>query len=525
MKKTGERLYLSSITFLRAAALGFRTAWQTTGLPAIVSGGALLLAFVLFLGFVQFSTPNLPDNDGFYHIKMAEIMRLEGLKPDFPWLPLTILNAREFYNHHFLFHVALIPFTLGDLRLGAKFAAVIFAVLAFLMVWWLLKLQRVPYAFLWGLGLLAVSEAFIYRMSITRALSLSLLLLALGLHWLLTGRHVRLIFLGFLFVWAYNGFPLIIALAGIYIIAVWLVERRLDVRPGLFAVLGVTAGLIINPYFPHNLVFIIQHILPKLLEATSISVGNEWFPYTTAQLLTNSPLALLAFISGALALGLSHQRMTVRTAASLLTACLFGLMLFQSRRFIEYFPPFALVFAAFAWSPLIQRALDQVRKSEGRFSVERMRLGLWLALALVVLFAGARMTFNDARSSIQNAKPYSLFAGAAAWLEDNTPPGSRVFQTDWDDFPRLFFYNTHNTYLVGLDPTYMQLYDAELYDRWVAITRGQVDNPSEAILNEFGARYVVSDLHHRSFLAKADRDPRLVKVYSGADSVIFEIVE
>jgi hypothetical protein len=80
---------------------------------------------------VQFSTPNLPDNDGYYHIKLAEIMRTEGLKPAFPWLPLTILNAREFYDHHFLFHVALIPFTFDDLRLGAKFAAVIFAALAF----------------------------------------------------------------------------------------------------------------------------------------------------------------------------------------------------------------------------------------------------------------------------------------------------------------------------------------------------------------------------------------------------------
>ncbi len=48
----------------------------------------------------------------------------------------------------------------------------------------------------------------------------------------------------------------------------------------------------------------------------------------------------------------------------------------------------------------------------------------------------------------------------------NTPEGELVFQTDWDDFPRLFFYNTHNTYLIGLDPTYMQLYNSKLYDLW-----------------------------------------------------------
>ena len=90
----------------------------------------LWLIFFASLAFVQFASPDLPDNDGYYHIKLASLMRTEGLKPDFPWLPLSILNENEFYDHHFLFHVALIPFTFGDLRLGAKWAAVTFASLA-----------------------------------------------------------------------------------------------------------------------------------------------------------------------------------------------------------------------------------------------------------------------------------------------------------------------------------------------------------------------------------------------------------
>jgi hypothetical protein len=142
---------------------------------------------------------------------------------------------------------------------------------------------------------------------------------------------------------------------------------------------------------------------------------------------------------------------------------------------------------------------------------------------VVLLFAGARSTFERARDSLQGSRPYGMYAGSAAWLEANTPPGSRVFQTDWDDFPRLFYYNTHNTYLVGLDPTYMQQYDPELYDRWVDITRGRVPRPSQAILSEFGARYVMSDLLHGSFLELADEDPRLVEVYRDGDSVVFEV--
>jgi hypothetical protein len=118
-------------------------------------GLSLLSAFLLVLYLIQFSTPNLVGTDGYYHIKFAYLMRMEGLKPDFPWLPLTILNPGEFSDHHFLYHVALIPFTFGDLILGAKWASVFFASLAFLSIWWLLCNQKIPYAGLWALGVAA----------------------------------------------------------------------------------------------------------------------------------------------------------------------------------------------------------------------------------------------------------------------------------------------------------------------------------------------------------------------------------
>lgn len=479
--------------------------------------GLLLWAvFTLFFALVQFSTPDLPDNDGYYHIKLAYLMRTQGLKPDFPYLPLSILNAREFYDHHFLFHVGLIPFTFGDLRVGAKLAAVFFASLAFLSVWNLLKNQRIPYAVVWSIGLMAVSEAFIYRMSITRAQSLSLVVLMLGLDWLLRKKFLRVGVLGFVYVWLYNAFPLLPIFAVIYTLVAWFYERKLDARPVIYAGGGIALGLVINPYFPHNIVFAYQHILPKLVETTSVSVGNEWYPYETAQLLKNSPVALAAFVSGALALGLSGKRMDLRTALGFVIAVLFGVMLFQSRRFIEYFPPFALVFAAFAWSPILSAWAAQ--------SVSRARRFVLMIGVALLLVAGIWTTYRDAKASIQTSQRYQTYAGASDWLAANTPNGARVFQTDWDDFPRLFFYNTHNTYLIGLDPTYMLIYDPELYDLWVDMTNGKIEQPSDQIATDFGSRYVISDLRHKAFLNQAAKDTGLVEVYRDQDAVVFELV-
>ena len=484
--------------------------------------GILFLLFFLGMAYGQFASLDLPDNDGFYHIKFAYLMRTQGLKPDFIWLPLSILNQNEFYDHHFLFHVALIPFTFGNLLVGAKWAAVTFASLAFLAVRYLLYRQRVPFAWLWSLGLLGVSEAFLYRMSITRAQSLSLGLLVVGFLWLLEEKHKHLAVLAFVYVWMYDAFPLLLALGVLYMVAVALMEQRFEYRPILYIGAGIVLGMLINPYFPDNIIFSFRHMLPKFTDATSVSVGNEWFPYDTGQLLQNSFPSLAAFGSGALALGLSGRRMSLNTAFAFLVSLLFGLMLFQARRFVEYFPPFALIFAAFAWSPFLFPRLDVlIRVFSTPWAILQSNIP-FIVLAFVISISLFK-TLPALRSHMEDQKPYDLYAGASAWLEQNTTEGELVFQTDWDDFPRLFFFNTHNTYLIGLDPTYMQIYDPELYDLWVMIARGEVDRPSQFIANVFHARYVHSDLNHSKFLRQAENDSYLVEVYRDGQNVVFKV--
>lgn len=480
----------------------------------------IILSLLFFAGmaWIQFASPDMPDNDGFYHIKLAHLMRTEGLKPEFAWLPQSILSVDEFYDHHFLFHVALIPFTFGDLRLGAKWAAVILAVFAFMTMWFLLHRQRIPFAWLWALGLLGVSEAFLYRMSITRAQSLSLGLLALGMLWLLERKYKHLAALGFVYVWMYDAFPLLIALAVLYTIAVFLTERRIEYHSLLYVGAGIVLGMLVNPYFPDNIIFSFRHMLPKLMDATSVRVGNEWYPYETGQLLENSLPALVAFASGILALGLTAKKMDLRTAFALLTTLLFGLMLFQARRFVEYFPAFALIFAAFAWAPVFVSSED-ASASPPQFLLNQLPFtALTFAIALSLF-----RTLPAAHIRMQDLKPYDLYAGSSEWLRQNTGAGELVFQTDWDDFPRLFFYNTHNTYLIGLDPTYMQMYDPKLYDLWVPLVRGEVKRPSQFIANVFCARYVHTDLNHKAFIQRASADPHMLEVYRDDQSIIYQL--
>jgi hypothetical protein len=82
---------------------------------------------------LQFSTNSIccGDFDGYYHTKWSRTL-WEGMKsrqfpPQFPWLPLTTLNSKEYVDHHLLFHIMQIPFAeFSDPRKGAKVASVVF---------------------------------------------------------------------------------------------------------------------------------------------------------------------------------------------------------------------------------------------------------------------------------------------------------------------------------------------------------------------------------------------------------------
>ncbi|MBK8903231.1 MAG: hypothetical protein IPM53_18745 [Anaerolineaceae bacterium] len=487
---------------------------------------AVLLFFVFITGFasVQYATPGLAGNDGYYHMKMSYLIRTQGLTPDFPYLPYTILNESAYYDHHLLYHVFLALFATTDpaldgglaLTRGAKLASIIMPSLAFLAIWWLLRGQKVPYAAVWAIGLFAVSEAFLYRMSMPRAQSMSLLLLVLGLHWLLQGRYKLLLPLGFVFVWAYNAFPLLLVMSGVYVIATFMLERRIVWQALVYPAIGIGLGLLINPYFPQNIDFIVGHLLPKVGES-STPVGNEWSPYRTWTLVQNSGVAFTAVLAGILALGWREKRIDKPTLVALGLMVLFGYMLFESRRFVEYFPPFALIFFALSAAPILREWLVEIGGKRPYL------LPLAPIVLLVLLAYPLYVGLTDARELVADSSPADRYADATIWLHDNAPDGTMVFQTDWDDFTRLFFYNSNAVYTAGLDPTFMELEDEALFDRWVDITQGRVDQPGAAIRDEFGAAYVFSDLNHDDFMDEAADDPLLQEVYRDDYAVIYRV--
>ncbi len=514
--------------------------------------GACLIG-VIFC-WLQFSTPAIccGDFDGYYHIKWSQTlwqsMRAGHFPPRFTWLPLTTLNERDYVDHHLLFHILQIPFTwLGDLRLAAKISAALFATLAVLSCYWLTLRYRIRYPFVWLLALLGSSAPFLFRMNMTKAMSVSIVLLVVGIHLLWQRKYLWLLPLAFVFTETYDMFVLLALACVIWTCVVAWSEQRFEWRPVVWVGVGIVAGLIINPYFPHNVKLLVDHVVMKATRGGfKVAVGNEWYPYESWDFFRNCAVAFAAMFVGYIAFNWEDRKRAARPLFLLIFATALLVANARWRRFAEYWPPFAVLFAAFA----VQACIERMRASSyGRLPADvqaelqpfldgqdtaatraatqrREEWGLGAAIvAAVALATSLGFTAYAETKEIGDSAPPEAYRAGSEWMRANIPAGQVVFNTDWDDFPKLFYYDPAHAYVSGLDPTY--LYDAnpdlsQLYER---ITLGKERDPGPLIRDRFGARYVFTDNEdvHGDFYDAAMDSGWFEEVYTDDDCTVLHI--
>jgi hypothetical protein len=463
-----------------------------------------LLVIIAVFCWLQLSTPGIcgGDFDGYYHIKWSQLLG-EGLQhgkfpPTFEWLPLTTLNPAHYADQHFLFHLLLIPFiSVGDLRLAAKIAAAFFGAAAVCSVYWLIWRYRIRYPLLWLLALLGCSWIFFYRIDMTKAESLSLLFLVVGTVLLLERKFIWLLPTAFLFTWAYNLFILLGLEVALWVVVLWWSERRLHWKPLLWTGLGMVMGFVINPYFPRNLHLFLEHLVAKA-GPMAADVGLEWYSLGSWDFLKASLLAAPATIVGyigfgyVLSLSRGDRMRAQRPLYFLLLSTALLLMAIRSRRFMEYWPPFAILFGAFA----LQGALTASSRNDALdpFAAEpgagQARPGKdnagWKIFELAPLALGLaaicsyNLHFVQAVTRSTNSDP-DIYATGAAWLRTHVPPRTLIYDLNFSDFPKLFFYDSVHTYVTGLDPQYLHNLHPELEELDLRLRAQQEPNPAAAI--------------------------------------------
>ncbi|MGI9036144.1 MAG: hypothetical protein ACR2GD_08910 [Pyrinomonadaceae bacterium] len=518
-----------------------------------------LCAIVILMTILQRSTDAIccGDWDGYYHIRWSSLL-WENFKhgkwlPTFTWLPLTVLNPQDYADHHFLFHLLQIPFLwfFEPVR-AAKVAAVIYGSLAIFSVYWLMFRYRIDYLLLWLAALLTCANPFFYRMNMAKAPPLTIIFTVVGIYYLFERKYVWLAPLMFLFVWTYSLFPLLFIAAIIWAAIVGWNERKLEWQPVAYTLGGMILGNIVNPYFPNNLKLFYEHFVEKIKVGSDfvVSVGGEWYPYSGQELLTHLPIALAAMLIGYILFAPKNSKLPEKATFFLVFVTILLAAQFRSKRFAEYFPPFAILFAAFSWQAFripnillpedfrrdIEPYLDKqksVREEKYQLAktVAAGGLGFLFVLLMIYNFRGVNFQwwfFNiqheGLTESIRNNEPNTKYQRAMNWFLLNVPEGERIFNCNWDDFPKMFFYDQKHNYVYGLDPNYLYSENPELYQRLMDITGGKVDDPAPEIRDKFGSKYIFSDAkENQDFIAKALESGWCETAYDDDEAIILKI--
>ncbi len=337
-------------------------------------------------------------------------------------------------------------------------------------------------------------------------------------------KYWPLLPLALVFTWTYDLFPLLIMAAVFWVITIAVTEIRFEWRPLVFVIVGCLAGMVVNPYFPENFQLLVEHMKIKLTVTDfSTKVGNEWYPYDSWAFLGNSAVACVAMLVGYLAVEPTERRRSHHSIFFLLFSTALMIMNARWKRISEYWPPFAILFAGFSLKPWldgyrpylsrlpddVQEELDPFLDREGVPDPERksgprdvIRV---IAVVVAAVALGGFLFVNLTASSeeIAQSEPHEYYREGAKWMRANIPPGQIIFNTDWDDFPRLFYYDPTHYYVSGLDPSYLFEKDQDLSRLYDRITLGEIEDPGPLIRDRFGARYVFSDNSHHDFFEHA----------------------
>lgn len=474
--------------------------------------------------FIQTGSPDLSGNDSYYHVRMAEMLPSVGFVQSFPWLHWTIFRD-EFVSHHHGFHVVLAPLVwvsnvlTGSPIWGGKAVSVLGALLTALMIDRLLAQRGTPHRWIWVLLILIVPWHFWLRHSFARAPVIAMSLLLGATLFMIRQRPVWMAVLGLIFTHVYGGVVLFPLVPAAFVAAAFLARSDLK-RPiwcAICACIGLGAGLVINPYFPDNFAFLKTQIFDTGLGAPA-EVGGEWKTFDAWYLFQmSSPLALVW--TAALVRRLrSGEPVDAAGLAMLLLNFGFLILTIKARRFVEYWPVFALLDAAYLVT-IGTTGRGLFRRPWLSTPAVKFAAGTFAAIAIILMGAyNVGITRYHAKPGHDDV----ALAGAMRFLKENSRVNSLVLTDDWDIFPACFYHNTHNCYAVGLDPVFTSAKYPELWERYRIITRGEAPHkvwheprtgPSKATLvdirNEFKADYVLVAQDHGPLYHQLMGEPAL----------------
>lgn len=524
-------------------------------LQSILKKNTVFLTNIVIAGYFIYLQwgAGFADPDSFYHAGVGKLMgQGQIIFKQFPWFTFTTFSE-HFTDHQFFYHLLLAPFTLlASPLLATKIVSVILAILFFIVFNWLLKQIGIRHRIFY-LIILLTTTPFVFRLNLAKAGSLALILLFAGIYALWHNKNTLLFLITFLYVWTHAGW---MSMGVIYLL--WFITRLLTTHAlssdknflrmstkciraltsdrALWAIVsGMFFGILINPYFPNNLKFYWQQAVKIGLVnyQSTVNVGMEWFPMSLSTLAVEllgvwivCAFALILFFMTCMQtkkIKLAHDLdiLFIKVLHITMIAGLWFTLTLKSARYVEYLAPSALLSSALLIKLSIRLGgLTHLKK------YLRQHYTMYRACACVCVIFYIAWSANGAQSLkkyLSNTFSWTRFQAPSAYLAANTAHSSLIFNTNWSYSPLLFFHNTKNRYMAGLDPTFFYLANSNLYRRYADIARGRVHKPAEVIYKTFKTPYILINLPDDWFLNyQLKKEPRVKVLFHDEESIVYQ---
>jgi len=433
-------------------------------------------------------------DDPYYHAKhSALIVQTGNLTLVRPWLEFHFLNYAPndpWWGFH-LWQAAFIYFF--GVFLGVKIAAALLAGLFFAVFYFILKKFSVPYPFVWVYLIFISSSYFFFRISVERPQILGIIILPLFSYFLVEKKYYLMFCLAALFAIFYHFFLSLFLLIFFYWLVEYYQERKVNLKPFIFTGLGVLAGILIHPNSLNYLFVVFVHsaeVLYLKFTGVNLGVGVELYPSALPDFIFNNFLIFVPFcLAIVLFLGVKRINQNRKMIFYFLISIFWFLVSLVVIRGADYWIPFGWLFIALVFEEFSQSEEWPCIKNLFRRRVN-LRVTAFFFFSFILFVSLYNITENFFIRTWEGNRNLSTqyVADANNWLKKNTPSGSIIFYDDWSLWPMMFFYNDHNRYITGMDPTFLYEYDHRLSWIWKNISYYGLYCDKPGICLEIGPR-------------------------------------
>lgn len=483
----------------------------------------------------------LSGADGYYHIKMGYLYRtgeVPAAGGDFHWTRESTWNG-EFSDKDYLFHVFLAPFTLmadgpadeDGLVHAAKVAQAFIVTMLMLTLFAVLRVYRVRGAWFFTLALIVVGGSYmVFRLNLCRSYLFSVIFAMVG--WLLLEKRSKLplVIVSMIYTLSYTASHLLLAMLAVRSVMDLILgakegsTRKKDLLDNASLagciVAGIAVGCLLHPeswnlvklWWVQNVIVLAmshQDSFGKALDsigaivgfqsdlqnAAELDLGSELSPTKGPTAVFSTPLIFFGpMLLPLFAAGLRWRPDREAMQISAIAVTWFVLYLINSR-FIEYAGPFMTIAIA-VW---VTRLWQSDGYKEWREAHPITGKAAPLSAFVLTIIAAGLIWFGA--SSAYVVKDRGDIREAGHWLHENEQAHGKVVWHDrWDDFTELMFFASESDYLIGLDPTFMYVKDADKFNSWNKIRRGKEYDPLKYIKEDFDADYILVHKGSSEFL-------------------------